>query len=198
MIYVIVTTSLILKDFELRKKQYTIGINNIKNFFNNSKIIIIENNGKRETFLDDFNVDVFYTNNNFYNYEKGYTELKDIRDCIDHYSIGDDDFVVKITGRYLINKDSNFIKNIQKIDKYDCLIKYGSFIKGQNTKTNDCITGLIGMKCKYIKQIEFPLRNECVEWKWANVTYKISDEKICILENLGIYICPGSNSYFLV
>jgi hypothetical protein len=63
---------------------------------------------------------------------------------------------------------------------------------------NDCITGLIGMKCKYIKQIEYPLNHECVEWNWAKVTYKMQDDKICILDGLGIYICPGSNNYYLV
>lgn len=198
MIYVLITTSLIKKDFELRKEQYNTAINNIIKWFNNYKIIIIENNGKRETFLDEFGVDVFYTNNNFQNNEKGFTELKDILDCIDYYSIKDDDFIVKITGRYILEKNSNFVTNIKNIDKYDCLIKYGSFIKSVNFKTNDCITGLIGMKCKYIKQIEYPNPNECVEWKWANVTYKIEDTKICILDNLGIYICPGSNNYFLV
>jgi hypothetical protein len=198
MIYVLVTTSLIFKDFELRKNQYRAGINNVKKLFNNCKIIIIENNGARKTFLDDFDVDVFYTNNNSFNYEKGYTELKDINDCISNFLIDDDDFIVKITGRYLLDKNSNFVNNIKNIDKYECLIKYGSFIKPQNIQTNDCITGLIGMKCKYIKQIEYPNPNECVEWKWANITYKIQDEKICILDNLGIYICPGSNNYFLV
>jgi hypothetical protein len=198
MIYVLITTSLILNDFEIRKKQYTFGINTVKKFLNGCKIIIIENNGKRETFLDNFGVDVFYTDNNKYNYEKGHTELKDINDCINNYSIGDNDFVIKITGRYILQKNSNFVNNIKNIDKYDCLINYGSYITPQTTKMRDCITGIIGMRCKYIKQIEFPLSHECVEWKWASVTYKMEDERICILDKLGIYICPGSNRYFVV
>jgi len=198
MIYILVTASLILKDFEIRQKQYTAGINCVKKYFNNGKIIIIENNGKRDTFLNDFGVDVFYTDNNKYTTNKGGTELKDINDCINYYNINDDDFIIKITGRYLLIENSNFVNHVKHINKYDCLIQYGSFITPQKNKMNDCITGLIGMKCKYVKQIEYPLNHECVEWNWAKVTYQIQDDKICNLDKLGIYICPGSNDYFLV
>lgn len=198
MIYILITTSLILNDFEIRQMQYTTGINYVKKYFNNNcKIIIIENNGKRNTFLNDFDVDVFYTDNNNYTINKGATELNDINDCINYYKINDDDFIVKITGRYLLNENSNFVNHLN-VDKYDCLIQYGSFLNPQTNKMNDCITGLIGMKCRYIKQIEYPLEYECVEWNWAKVTFNIQDDKICILDGLGIYICPGSNNYFLV
>ena len=198
MIYILVTTSLILSNFEIRQKQYTSGINCVKKHFNDCKIIIIENNGKRNTFLNDFVVDVFYTDNNKYTTNNGATELKDINDCINYYNIKDDDFIIKITGRYLLIENSNFVNHIKNIEAYDCLIQYGSFITPQKNKMNDCITVLIGMKCKYIKQIEYPLNHECVEWNWAKVTYKMQDDKICILDGLGIYICPGSNNYYLV
>jgi hypothetical protein len=198
MIYVLITTCLILTDFEIRQFQYTLGINCVKQYFTNYKIIIIENNGKRDTFLNNFDLDVFYTDNNKCTTNKGATELKDINDCIYYYKIKDDDFIIKITGRYLLHQNSNFVNHIKNIDNYDCLIQYGSFINPQKYKINDCITGLIGMKCKYIKQIEYPLNHECVEWNWAKVTYTMQDDKICILDGLGIYICPGSNNYYLV
>ena len=63
---------------------------------------------------------------------------------------------------------------------------------------NDCITGLIGMTCGYIKKIEKPDENEYVEWKWGKVTYLIEDEKIYKVNKLGINICPGCNIYFKV
>ena len=43
---------------------------------------------------------------------------------------------------------------------------------------DDCVTGLIGMSCLYIKQIEKPNETECVEWKWGKVTNLIDDKKI--------------------
>jgi hypothetical protein len=63
---------------------------------------------------------------------------------------------------------------------------------------DDCITGLIGMSCFYIKQIEKPTESECVEWKWGKVTRLIDNKNICLVNKLGINICPGSNEYFYV
>jgi hypothetical protein len=63
---------------------------------------------------------------------------------------------------------------------------------------DDCITGLIGMRCLYVKQIEKPSEYDCIEWKWGKVTQLIDDKKIYMVNNLGINICPGSNNYFMV
>ena len=41
-------------------------------------------------------------------------------------------------------------------------------------------------------------KTECVEWKWGKVTKLIADEKIHLVDNLGINVCPGSNDYFMV
>lgn len=54
------------------------------------------------------------------------------------------------------------------------------------------------MSCHYIKLIEKPNETECVEWKWGKVTNLIDDKKIYLVNNLDIYICPGSNNYFKV
>jgi hypothetical protein len=206
MIYFLVTTCLI-DNIPIRNEQYTLCISRLKQVIqnkgiNNYKIIIIENNGNRNTFLNNLECDVFYTcNNGLPTNSIGYKELKDVTDCIERYSINDDDFVVKITGRYILNDESEFIDTVKNIDttKYDCIIKYGWYRCPLSYKTKDCITGLIGMRAKFIKQIEFPNENECVEWKWATVTYLIDDDKIHIVDKLGIHICPGSiNSYFFV
>jgi hypothetical protein len=205
MIYFIITTS-IFNDCSIRQSQYINGINQLKKIvkdlnIENYKIIIIENNGIRNTFLDMLDCEVYYTtNNNLKIHEKGYKELQDILDCIHKYNINDTDFIVKMTGRYILNDDSEFmniIKNIH-VTQYDCVIKYGSFLRPVNYKMNDCITGLIGMRCLYVKQIEKPSEHECVEWKWAKVTQLIDDNKIYMVNNLGINICPGSNNYFMV
>jgi hypothetical protein len=205
MIYFIVTTS-IFNGCSIRKQQYINGIKQLKKVvndlhFENYKIIIVENNGIRETFLDILECEIYYTeNNHLQRREKGYKELQDILDCIDKYNIKDDDFIVKMTGRYVLNDNSEFmniIKNIHNTN-YNCVIKYGSYSKPVNYKMDDCITGLIGMSCLYVKQIEKPKENECIEWEWAKVTKLIDHKKIYIVNNLGINICPGSNNYYAV
>lgn len=206
-IYFIVTTS-IFNNCNIRKEQYINGINKLKNVINNMniknyKIIIVENNGLRNTFLDNLGHDVYYTNNNSLNFEKGYIELKDILDCINYYNINDNNFIVKMTGRYILDDNSEFInivKNLYNIENinYDCIIKYGSYSYPLDYKTSDCITGLIGMKCFYIKKIDIYKTNNPIEWNWAKVTYLMDNDKIYKVKTLGINICPGNNSYFLI
>jgi len=202
MIYFIITTS-IFNDCSIRQNQYIHGINKLKKIiknlnFENYKIIVVENNGKKDTFLNRLDCEVYYTENNFIQTtNKGLKELQDILDCIDKYNIKDTDFIVKMTGRYILDDDSEFM-NVIKHKNFDCVIKYGSYFKPVNYKMDDCITGLIGMICLFVKQIEKPNENECVEWKWGKVTKLIDDEKIYLVNKLGINICPGSNTYFKV
>jgi len=205
MLYFIVTTSM-FNDCLIRQQQYITGINKLKKVIQdlnilNCKIIIVENNGKRCTFLDMLGCEVYYTENNFLQIKNnGIKELQDILDCINKYNINDSDFIVKMTGRYILHDNSEFmniIKNIHNTN-YDCVIKYGSFNNPVNYKMNDCITGLIGMSCYYIKLIEKGNEIGCIEWKWGEVTNLIDDKKIYLVNNLDIDICPGSNNYFKV
>ena len=206
----IITTSLIEGEkYEKRKEQYINGIEkaiDLTNNIANLKMIIIENNGKRSTFLDNFkqeNIDIFYTNNNLLNIKnKGVKELKDILDCINFYDIKDDELIIKMTGRYVLNSNSNFI-NVLKYIKHEntphCIITYGSFYKPVFFQCEDCITGLIGMLCKYIKTINMNLGDdEPIEWHWAKASFIIPKKLICKLKFLGLNICPGNDIYFCV
>jgi hypothetical protein len=168
-----------------------------------SQIIIVENNGKRPTFLDQFinknqNIHIFYTNNNFINTKnKGYKELMDVLDAIAFFNVQNDDFIVKITGRYIFQKDTEFFNKLVAENNYDCILRYGPYYAPDENKINDCITGLIGLKCKYIKNINLPNENECVEWKWALATHEIQHEKKCIMTKLGIHIFPLGENYIV-
>jgi hypothetical protein len=205
MLYFIVTTSL-FNECLIRKEQYINSINKLKQIIQdlnilNYKIIIVENNGKTDTFLNMLDCEVYYTKNNFLQTtNKGLKELHDILDCIDKYNINDTDFIVKMTGRYILNDNSEFMNIIKNINNtnYDCVIKYGPYYEPVNYKMNDCVTGLIGMSCYYVKLIEIPTEYECVEWKWSKVTNLIDDKKIYLVNNLGINICPLSGNYFMV
>ncbi len=205
MFYFLISTCLLQENFETRKKEYINGIQsliyNVKDI-PNKKIIIIENSGDYKTsFLDYFNsygCEVFYTNTNTdYSLEicnreyknKGCNELMAIFNCIRHYNISDDDFIVKFTGRYLLMENSPFIQCLKIADflnKYDVIIRYGGFNDNTRhyTKVKDCVTGLIGMRCKYIKSIPIPTNNDCIEWHWAEATFPISDDRILFFVNI--------------
>jgi len=189
---------------DYRIKEYAICIEtilNISRHIPNSKVILIENNGQRNTFLNLYKgCELFYTNNNTMNTKnKGIKELKDINDCIQYYNICDDDFIVKLSGRYKIMDASPFIDKIPYLtENIDCIIRYGSFNSPSDTRVKDCITGLIGMRCKYIKQIEEPHENDPIEWKWAWVTYQIPEERILAMISLGLYMRPMNSTALTV
>jgi hypothetical protein len=109
-------------------------------------------------------------------------------------------FVIKVTGRYIIDHQCNLIDTINNynINGIDCIIKYGSHNdETVVNRSNDCITGLIGMKVGYIKQINTNVTDECIEWEWANVANKIPDDRIIMLDEIGIHVIglhqPGDN-----
>ena len=201
MIYFIVTACLIRNElFSERKQEYRKSLFILKELFehnDNVKVIIVENTGKKfKTFLNSFGFDVYYTSNNNINTQnKGIKEIYDILECIKKYNIQDNDFIVKMTGRYYLNNNSDFINQILNFKNYDCIIRYGSYNKPTNVIVQDCITGLIGLKAKYIKQIDLSkgINNKTypMEWEWAKVTLNIDINNIKIMEKLGIFIKPS-------
>lgn len=205
MIYFIVTTSIFV-DSPNRQQQYTVAITKLKSLvqdIENCKIVIVENNENPDTFLNTLGCDVLYTNTNFLPiYNKGIKELIDVFKCIEYFNIKDEDFVIKMTGRYILDDNSQFIKELKNLHntKYECIVRYGSCFEAASEKTKDCTSGLVGMLCVYLKQIQFPQEHECSEWKWGEVTYLIDDAKVCSLKELGIHICPGpyNTNYWLV
>lgn len=194
MIYFILTAC-ILNDSEIREREYNTAFISLDSYLrlNNMtdyKIIFVEGNGKRDTYLDEFGCDVFYTDNNdLPTKNKGYKELKDVLDCLDAYQVQDTDFVVKITGRYLLGKDSPFMSTLKEVytnPDIDCIIKYSAYLTPVNHRIRDCISGLIGMRAGYIRKIELPNEEEAAEWKWAGVTYLMEESRVLNLSNLGI------------
>ena len=201
MIYFIITTCL-YRDLDIRMIQYTNGIKALisivnKKVNNDYKIIIVENNGLRDTFLNEIHDCILYTKNNYLNTSnKGNKELMDIRDVIKEYNIQDNDMIVKITGRYIVQDNSDFFNYLDK--DYDGIIMYGSYLKPDSENVNDCVTGLIGMKCKYVKNIQFACYQNPIEWNWAKASHEIEVNKIKKIKKLGLKLCPGSNYYFVL
>jgi hypothetical protein len=200
-LYIIVTTSIPDPNDALREQQYIAGIQSLRTHVDTlpgAKVIIVENNGKRETYLDELGFDVVYTDNNSLPVEKGVKELRDIQDCIEEYGIHPDDFIIKMTGRYRLEEQSEFFDSVSMLDEsVDCIIKYRNLYKPSSIvqDKSDCITGLIGMRAKYISQIDDSLTP--IEWAWAKESSTIPEERVIVLDRLGINISVGQNNYSL-
>jgi hypothetical protein len=203
MIYLLITTSLVERNFEERKRRYTNGITTALRRFKdvaNCKIIIIENNGRRPTFLDAFGVEVFYTNNNqLPTINIGNKELADLKECIQHYTIRDEDFVVKLSGRYIIQEESEFMNALLLHgDTKAAIVQYGSFNARQYERTRDCVTGLIGMRASSLRTIAFTGPYGCIEWNWADAVLALPEDSVHRLRSVGLAICPGPDDYRLI
>ena len=161
MIYLIITTSINnrygAKDQTERQERYLYAINEtLKVLPHEIKPIIVENNGKRETYLDNFyhnreHLKVFYTENNKQQFKsKGANELLDIKEVIDRYGIEDNDIIIKLTGRYRALSPKFFKEVIENENKYDAFVKfYGTC--SLKFEQYDCILGCYALRAKYIK-----------------------------------------------
>jgi hypothetical protein len=128
---------LLERDWEIRKNKYKLAIYSLLEFLKFRNVthkdiqpIIVENQlvtvmENPSSFLDDFGIPVLYTNNNTIpTKNKGIKELADIQFCIEKFNIQDDDFVVKMTGRYVLihneteiglNGHENFSRDIGRL-----------------------------------------------------------------------------------
>jgi len=171
MIYLIITTSInnmysANANGNERQSRYLYAISEtLKYLPQQIKPIIVENNGKRKTYLDNFyhyngKVNVIYTDNNQKRFKsKGTTELLDIKEVIEQNGIHDDDIIIKITGRYRA-LSSDFFNDIITNDTNETTetteTKYDAFVKFYNVcslkfEDNDCVLGCYAIRAKYLK-----------------------------------------------
>ncbi len=205
MIYFLLTTSVINKylkeehkngekDFETRKNLYLTSI--LKNIeilkkYSNIEIIIVENNGDANTYLnlfkEKFGVSIVYTNYNKHNYyHKGYAEMFDIKAVIKTYHMDDNDIIIKMTGRYhLVN--NYFIEAIVKNeDKFDAFFKFYNVCL-KRYMHNDCVLGAFALRVKFLKDFEYKdiyLSPEAEMAKYLKEKSEKNELKLCLLEDL--------------
>jgi hypothetical protein len=195
MLYIIVTTCINnndgINDANHRKKLYIDCISNLLDLTKdmNVKIIIVENNNNKNTYLNDLGCEILYTNNNnIKNKHKGFKELQDIKQVINHYNIPDDNFIIKLTGRYTL-LNNNFITFVLNCQNY-----FDAFIKFFNVCTleylhNDCVLGLFAVRCVFLKKYEYKnIRSPEVEWA-TYIRNNIYKERICEIRDLGLKCC---------
>ena len=155
MIYLIITTSIYNRygTQDGRRERYLYAISEtLKLLPFQITPIIVENNGKRETYLDDFyNIkNVLYTTNNIYIFKsKGVNELLDIKEVIEKYGMKDDD-IIKLTGRYRILSPQFFNDVIENENNYDAFIKFYGTCSLQ-FEEYDCILGCYAIRARFLK-----------------------------------------------
>jgi hypothetical protein len=197
MIYLIITTSINnrfgLKDDLQRKERYLYAINEtLKLLPSEIKPIIVENNGKRDTYLDNFYhnnklVDVYYTDNNKKNFKnKGTNELLDIQEVINYYEIKDNDIIIKITGRYRVLTPSFFNTILENENNYDAFIKFFGVCSMQ-FDNNDCVMGYFALRSIFLKLFHHLSIERYTFAETAFTRYiKFSGARINSIENLDL------------
>ena len=206
MIYIIITTCInnkvgVFQNNIHRQNRYIECINHLLELINNDlniKPIIVENNGLRQTFLDDLKCDVCYTNNNIINYNhKGENELLDIKEVINQYNIKDDDIIIKLTGRYkLLNLNFiNLVKNT--INDYDAFVKFFN-VCNLHYMFDDCVLGLFAIKCKYLKEFKYSFLRSA-EQEFADYIRKnINKNKLIEVKQLYLECCFADDLRILI
>ncbi len=204
MIYILITTSIYTKvgvQNEIhRKNRYNECIQQLLKLIENDasiKPIIVENNGLRQTYLNDLNCDVCYTNNNKMNFmHKGVNELLDIKEIIDKYKIQDDDVIIKLTGRYkLLNL--SFINLVKTNTSYDAFVKFFNVCTKQ-FMFDDCVLGLFAIKCKYLKDFTYNCRKS-PECEFADYVRKnINPDKLLEIKQFDLECCFADDLRLLI
>lgn len=159
MIYLIITASLRNRyEFRLsqREKEYQLAIEQtLKHLPDRIQPIIVENNGTRETLLNQFYhngslIPVVYTDHNNRGYSsKGMVERMDIQAVIEHHDIQPNDMIIKLTGRYWATSSFFFDDVLKEESNYDALVKfYGS--SSLKFERFDCILGMYAIRAKFL------------------------------------------------
>jgi len=207
MIYIIITTCInnkygVRNDIN-RQNRYIECINQLLVLIkNNDNLhpIIVENNGKRNTFLNNLDCDVVYTENNKYKFHhKGGNELLDIKGVISKYNIQDDDMIIKLTGRYKII-NSNFIDLIiNNCDKTDAFVKFFNVCtKKYHNNKDDCVLGLFALKCKYVKKFDYKYKKSA-ECEFADyIKETIDNSKLLSIRDLSLECCFADDLRILI
>ena len=200
MIYIIITSSINNKhgllNKEHRKNRYIECIKSLLELIKNNKNlhpIIVENNGDRNTFLNNLDCDILYTDNNKFKLKnKGGNELLDIKDVINKYNIDDNDTIIKLTGRYKIMNLDFINLVINNCETTDAFVKFFNVAtKKYHHNKDDCVLGLFAIKCKYFKNFEYQYKKSA-ECEFA-IYVKENINKIKEIKNLSLECCFACN-----
>jgi len=180
MIYLVLTACIYnwygIKNENVRREEYLSAITEtLSHLPDTITPIIVENNGKRDTYLDHFthhnrSVPVVYTNNNKRRLShKGMAELLDIKEVIQEYNMSDDDVIIKLTGRYTV-KSPLFFNTVIQDTETDAFVKFYDVI----TKKYETYDSVLGMYATKVYLLRF----------WSHLTMNYSVPEVAFAHHI--------------
>lgn len=166
------------------------------------EIYIVENSVKRRTLLDDISgVHLLYTDTQAIQYTganpdaetglKPMKEMMDIHRVCDAFDFDEEDIIIKLTGRYLLDNPPTFLENIIKNSQnYDVFMKFLN-ICTMKYEQYDCVLGLFAIRYKYLLEFNprHMLEQTSAEQIFAIfVRRSISQERILEATHLGLIL----------
>ena len=191
--------------YEERLEDYKRGIPAVFRCRNqNENVFITENTGNTSSFLDEYGVYVHYTNTQqtMFHENQGKKEFADIVSCINSQNIDDEDMVIKVTGRYVVNSSyfANLVRN--NLDKDVVYSPENAFKNMPPVSFPNCILGMIAMKAKHWRRLPLDDIKPGVPSEWTVAKYivdRIPKEKRAETSSIDMYVKIGSQrNYWLV
>ncbi len=190
-IKVLYTSAIIPKDYESRKECYIRNLQLLKQY--GCDVYVVESCQTGPTFLDEFCDHVCYTQSNDPTALPSYNEAHSMAIGLQHFNFDPDEMIIKVTGRYVLEKDEfiSLVRNNLDADviarKWDDLIYEGGV-------QPDAYTGCFAAKTRCLYGI---LDNY---FKRSSAPYKVGSEfhLYAIEWALGDYIVENENSKKIV
>jgi len=208
MIYLIITTSIINRfgviNSTTRQEQYLSAIREtLRHLPDIITPIIVENNGKRDTYVDHFvhgckPVRVIYTtNNNTRCNNKSTIEMMDIKEVIREGSIQGNDTIIKLTGRYRMTSPDFFMEVIQHEKEVDAFVKFFNVCTREFEEKN-CVLGCFAIRTYQLALYPHWLMDSYSSAEVAFATYvRRLLGTIREIKNIGMECVFADNGYIL-
>jgi len=163
---------------------------------------IVENSGKRRTLLDDISgVHLLYTNTNAIKYTgpnteaemglKAMKEMLDIQLVCSTFDFDEEDIIIKLTGRYVLESPPLFLDNlIENQENYDVFMKFYN-VCTMLYDPMDCVLGLCAIRYKYLLEFNprYMLEQPSAECVFADFVRKtVSRGRILDVTKLGVFL----------
>ena len=198
-------------------------------------LLVVDNGGARATYLDDLAAEmcapglcckIVYTDNerDVVTDNKGVRELADLSHALafaQGIGMRDDEWLVKITGRYVIqtpNPVLNSLLDDENNNKIDVVMRQGSYLDVdkpmEERSAYDAVTGLFAMRSHVWQSLfrAYPtvvrgvpgeatdrVESDPIEWWVArHIQRTVAHERIRVLDRLNCLISPGSDTLYLI
>ena len=186
--HVVCTAALLENDYEARKQEYILTLENLHRYGLSNPYIIESINPDCITFLNSYSRNVIYPNVNNPNLRnKGVNEARALAASFKKLPFKDNDMIIKVTGRYFFTSDK-FLKTVESHPTTDAFFKM--------SPDGQVYTGCYAIRYKLFKEFLDLLDYEKMEREMINIEQEMADYlekttqtkkiKVMYLEDLGI------------